>query len=44
MASVITTNADGDAVIELSHHDSITIEGLTGRQLQAYLHSCVHLH
>ena len=44
LASLITTDAHGDAVIELGHHDSVTIPGVTTSYLQAHLQSLVHLH
>ena len=44
LASLITTDARGDAVIELGHHDSITVPGVTTSYLQAHLQSLVHLH
>ncbi len=44
LAAVITSDAHGDAVIELGHNDSITIPGLTANYLQAHLQSLVHLH
>jgi hypothetical protein len=44
LASLITTDAPGDAVIELGHNDSITIPGTTASYLQAHLQSLVHLH
>ncbi len=34
LESLITTDAHGDAVIELGHHDSITIANVTATQLQ----------
>jgi hypothetical protein len=43
LAAVITSDAHGDAVIELGHNDSITIPGLTANYLQAHLQSLVHL-
>jgi hypothetical protein len=43
LASLITTDAHGDPVIELGHNDSITLLGLTTAQLHAQLHSLVHL-
>ncbi len=43
LASLITTDAQGGAVIELGHHDSVTLPGVTATQLQAHLHSLVHL-
>jgi hypothetical protein len=44
LASLITTDAHGDAVIELGHNDSITIPGVTANYLQAHLANLVHLH
>jgi T5SS/PEP-CTERM-associated repeat protein len=44
LASLITTDSHGDAVIELGHNDSITLPGMNTAQLQAVLHSAVHLH
>ena len=44
LTSLITTDAHGDAVIELGHNDSITIPGVTQAYLQAHLQSLVHLH
>ena len=44
LASLITTDAHGDAVIELGHSDSITIPGVSASHLQAHLQSFVHLH
>jgi len=44
LASLITADAHGDAVIELGHNDSITIPGTTASYLQAHLQSLVHLH
>ena len=43
LASLITNDAQGGAVIELGHHDSITLPSVTAAQLQAHLHSLVHL-
>ena len=43
LAALITTDAHGDAVIELGHHDSITLPGVSTNYLQAHLHSLVHL-
>jgi len=43
LASLITTDAEGDAVIALGHHDSITLPGVSANYLQAHLHSLVHL-
>jgi hypothetical protein len=44
LASDITSNAHGDALIELGHGDSLTVAGMTAAQLQAHLQSFVHLH
>jgi hypothetical protein len=44
LASLISTDAHGDAVIELGHSDSITIPGVTASYLQAHLQSLFHLH
>jgi hypothetical protein len=44
LAAQISTDAHGDAVIELGHNDSITLPGMTGSYLQAHLQSLVHLH
>jgi hypothetical protein len=44
LASQISTDVHGDAVIELGHNDSITIPGTTASYLQAHLQSLVHLH
>ena len=44
LASLITADAHGDAVMELGHSDSITIPGMTPSYLQAHLQSLVHLH
>ena len=43
LTSLIASNAHGDAVIELGHHDSITLPGVSANTLQAHLHSLVHL-
>ena len=43
LALLITNDAQGGAVIELGHNDSITLPGVTAAQLQAHLHSLVHL-
>jgi len=43
LESLITTNAQGYAVIELGHGDSITIPGMTASYLEAHLASLVHL-
>ncbi len=44
LASHITTDVQGDAVIALDHHDSITLPGMSANYLQAHLSSLVHLH
>ena len=44
LASLITTDIHGDAMIELGHHDSLTIPGLTQTYLQAHIESLVRLH
>jgi hypothetical protein len=44
LAGTITTDAHGNAVIELGHSDSITIPGVSGTYLQQHLQSLVHLH
>ena len=38
------TPANDSAAVELGHHDSITIPGVTTSYLQAHLQSLVHLH
>jgi Ca2+-binding RTX toxin-like protein len=43
LASLITPSAHGDAVIDLGHHDSITLPGVPTSYLQAHLQSLVHL-
>ena len=43
LAALITTDAHGNAVIELGHQDSITLPGVSANYLQAHLHSLVHL-
>ena len=43
LASLITTDAQGDAVLALGHHDSITLPGVSANYLQAHLHNLVHL-
>ena len=44
LASQITTDVQGDALIALGHHDSITLPGMSANYLQAHLSSLVHLH
>ena len=44
LASLITSDAHGDAMIELGHNDSITIHGLAQNNLQAHLDAMVRLH
>lgn len=43
LASLIATGADGNAIIDLGHGNSITLPGMTASDLQAHLHSLVHL-
>ena len=43
LTSLIASDAQGDAVIELGHHDSITLPGISANYLQSHLHSLVHL-
>jgi hypothetical protein len=44
LEAMTTTNAHGDAVIDLGNHDSITIAGVTAAQFQQVMQSTVHLH
>lgn len=44
LAAAISTDAHGDAVIELGHGDSVTVAGVTASYLLAHLQSLVHLH
>ena len=44
LQALITTDAHGDAVIELGHGDSVTLAGTTAQQLEAIVQSAVHLH
>jgi hypothetical protein len=44
LQSLITSDAHGDAFINLGNHNSVTVEGLTAAQLQANLQNLVHLH
>ncbi len=44
LQSLITTDNHGHAVIDLGHHDSITLPGMTAAELHAMLQSAVHLH
>jgi hypothetical protein len=44
LAAAITTDAHGDAVIELGHSDSVTIPGVSATYLQQHLTNLVHLH
>jgi hypothetical protein len=44
LASLITSDAHGDAMIELGHNDGITIPGVTQTYLQAHLEALVRLH
>jgi FecR protein len=43
LALLITADVHGAAVIDLGHHDSITLPGVTASYLQAHLQSLVHL-
>ena len=44
LASMITTDGHGGALIALGNHDSIDIPAVTASYLQAHLQSLVHLH
>jgi VCBS repeat-containing protein len=44
LVSLITTDGHGDAVLDLGHHDSITLPGMNAAELHAMLQSVVHLH
>ena len=44
LQSLITSDAHGDAMINLGHNDSITLPGMSPTELQAVLQSAVHLH
>ncbi len=44
LQSLITSDAHGDAFINLGNHDLVTVEGLTAAQLQANLQNLIHLH
>ena len=44
LASLISNDAHGDAVINLGHNDSITLPGMSPAELHAVLQSAVHLH
>ncbi len=44
LAAAISTDAHGDAVIDLGHSDSVTVAGVSGTYLQQHLASMVHLH
>jgi hypothetical protein len=44
LASLITNDAHGDAVLDLGHNDSITLPGMTPAELHAVLQTAVHLH
>jgi len=43
LASLITNDGHGDAVIDLGHNDSITLIGMSPTELHAVLQSAVHL-
>jgi hypothetical protein len=44
VATLITADAHGDAVIALGHNDSVTVPAVTASYLEAHLQSLVHLH
>jgi probable HAF family extracellular repeat protein len=44
LVAAITPGVHGDAVINLGHHDSIAIPGMTAADLHAVLQTAVHLH
>jgi FecR protein len=44
LAAAITPDAQGNAVIELGHGDSVAIPGVSATFLQQHLQSLVHLH
>jgi large repetitive protein len=44
LAAAITSDAQGDAVIELGHGDSVTIPGVSTSYMQQHLQTLVHLH
>jgi hypothetical protein len=44
LGSLIASDQHGNAVIDLGHHDSITIPGMTAADLHAVLQTAVHLH
>jgi len=39
LQALITTDAHGDAVINLGHNDSVTLSGVTDAQLQQVIHA-----
>jgi len=43
LAALITTDQHGDAVIDLGHHESITVAGVSTTYLQQHLQGLVHL-
>jgi len=43
LAALITSDAQGDALIELGHSDSIALPGVSASYLQAHLQTLVHL-
>jgi hypothetical protein len=43
LAALITSDAHGNALIELGHGDSIDIPGVTASYFQQHLQSLVHL-
>jgi 20S proteasome alpha/beta subunit len=44
LATLVTTDTHGNAVIDLGHNDSITLPNVNSAQLQAALQNAVHLH
>ena len=44
LQALITTDAHGDAFINLGHNDSITLPGMTAAELHQVLATAVHLH
>ena len=43
LAALITTDQHGDALIDLGHHESITVAGVSTTYLQQHLQGLVHL-
>jgi hypothetical protein len=44
LATLVTTDTHGNAVIDLGHSDSITLPNVNSAQLQAALQNAVHVH